>query len=189
MRTAIIGGSFNPPHIGHLQLAEEVKTLGFERIIFVPSNISAHKPLIERPSALQRLEMTRLAADIAGAVTEDCEIRRGGVSYTIETVQYCKNKYRVTGRPAVVIGDDLLKGFSMWKCASELAEQAQIIIAHRVSEQRLPFEYAHVYMDNYMLPVSSSQIRALRAEGKAYRFLVPPAIFDYIEDRNLYERD
>lgn len=188
MRTAILGGSFNPPHIGHLQLAEEVRHMGYERILFIPSNISAHKPSVDRPTPSERLHMTSLAAARAGAEVDDCEIKRGGVSFSIETVSYCLDTYDVTGKPALIIGDDLINGFDRWKSAGELALAADILVARRLSETPLPFPYPHEYIENVLLPVSSSQIRELKAMGRAYKFLVPYDIFQYIEANNLYSQ-
>ena len=186
MRTAVIGGSFNPPHIGHLLLADEVRHSGYERVLFIPSFVSAHKQGVSRPSPDHRLRMTELAAEAAGAETDDCEIRRGGVSYTIDTVEDLLQRFDVTGKLGIVIGDDLLAGFYKWKQAAHLAETVDIVVAKRMGNSDSDFGYPHVRLDNFVLPVSSTHVRELIQQKRAYKFLVPESVFQYIEENKLY---
>ena len=169
-----------------MQLAEEIRHLGYQRIICVPSYFSTHKHRIQRPSPELRLEMAALMARGIAATVDDCEIRRGGVSYTIDTVEQLYRDYEISGKLGVVIGDDLIEGFHLWKEADSLAERADILVAHRLYSEEREFSFRHRYIDNLVLPISSTLIRRLRAEGRAYRFLVPNSIFDYIETHDLY---
>ena len=95
MKIAVLGGSFNPIHVGHLVLADEVcSTLGYDRVLFIPAFVPPHKEMTGGFSARDRLEMTRLACEGDERFeTESCEIDRGGVSYTYDTICYLEEKY------------------------------------------------------------------------------------------------
>ena len=135
MRIAVFGGSFNPIHMGHLALADEVcVSLGYDRVIFIPTYIPPHKTFSDTVSAADRLEMVRLACEGDGRFTVDsCEIDRGGVSYTFDTVSWLEEKYSGTldGKIGLVLGDDLLPGFHLWYRAADLAEKCDLILARR----------------------------------------------------------
>ncbi|MDR3200284.1 MAG: nicotinate (nicotinamide) nucleotide adenylyltransferase [Spirochaetales bacterium] len=189
MKIAVLGGTFNPIHNGHLFLAEEVLSLGYERVIFVPSHKPAHKEVNAHDDPLMRLEMTRLAcAGREEFIVEDCEILRKGTSYTIQTIEYLMGKYDIAEKPGLVIGDDLVAGFDRWKNSDALRKTVRVIIAHRTTEARLPFSGDHVYVQNAILPLSSSEIRRRIQEGRAYRYLIPEAVYAFIRSRGLYTR-
>lgn len=100
MKVAILGGTFNPVHLGHLCLADDVRlTFGYESIVFVPANIPAHKNIEEDVSVDQRIDMLRTAVKAIPHFTVDtCEIDRGGISYTIDTVRLLSAKYSVENK-------------------------------------------------------------------------------------------
>ncbi|MDR1626070.1 MAG: nicotinate (nicotinamide) nucleotide adenylyltransferase [Spirochaetia bacterium] len=187
MKIAVLGGTFDPIHNGHLFLAEEVLSLGYRRVIFVPSFKPAHKEVGAKDDPALRLEMTRLAcAGREEFIVEDCEIARAGTSYTIQTIDYLREKYDFGEKPGLVIGDDLVAGFGFWKKAGVLKKAVKLIIAHRLSAENFPFEGDHIYVENSILPLSSSEIRQRIAGGKAYRYLVPEAVYGFIRSRGLY---
>jgi nicotinate-nucleotide adenylyltransferase len=184
---AVLGGTFDPIHNGHLFLAEQVLALGYARVIFVPSFKPAHKEVGAKDEPALRLEMTRLAcAGRQEFIVEDCEIAREGTSYTIQTIGYLGEKYGFLEKPGLVIGDDLVAGFGRWKKAGDLKKAVKVIIAHRLSKEEVPFEGDHIYLENSILPLSSSEIRRRIAAGKAYRYLVPEAVYGFIRSRGLY---
>lgn len=190
MRTAILGGTFNPPHLGHLLLAEEVaQQFGYERVLLVPSHRPAHKEIEGDVSPTQRWEMLLAACEGSTIlVPDDCELRRRGVSYSIDTVESVLRQGGITGRPGLIIGDDLFKTFSTWKSSQRLLQLCDLIVAHRESPQRLEYPYPHLYADNKILPISSTEIRQRIRSGRPWRWLVPPGVFRYIETRGLYRR-
>ncbi|MDR2159764.1 MAG: nicotinate (nicotinamide) nucleotide adenylyltransferase, partial [Treponema sp.] len=160
MRLAILGGSFNPVHVGHLYLADTALTrLGYHRIILIPAFQSPFKLGAETASPKDRLDM--LAASIAGdprLTIDDCEIRREGVSYTIDTIAGIAKRYRPEGRPGLILGDDLAETFHQWRNAGAIAEQAGIIIARRIfagSSPPPPFPFPYTELDNEVMNVSS----------------------------------
>jgi nicotinate-nucleotide adenylyltransferase len=190
MRYAILGGSFNPVHLGHLFLADTVlSALNYDRIILVPAFQSPFKPgaLETGVSPKDRLDM--LAAAITGdprLTIDDCEIRREGVSYTIDTLGDIVRRYPPEGKPGLILGDDLARDFPQWRKSAELTELADIIIARRLQTGEGVYPYPYRRITNEVMEISSAMIRERIAAGKGWRSLVPPAVRTIIEDRRLY---
>ena len=189
MKLAILGGSFNPVHIGHLFLADEVLSrLEYDRVILVPAFQSPFKADVEGTPPRYRVEM--LAASISGdprLTIDDCELNREGVSYTIETVIDIIDRYRPEGKPGLIMGDDLVSSFDKWQRPGDIAELADFIIAQRDGSAALEsFPYPYRALNNSIMNVSSSQIRKKIANGEAWRFLVPAGARYIIEARGLY---
>lgn len=213
MKIAVLGGSFNPVHIGHLILADSVCTeLGYDRIIFVPSFIPPHKLPANDTDPSVRLKMLGLALeDDERFVLDSCEIDRKGVSYTYDTVCHLEQKYAdsLDGKIGLIIGEDLAADFDKWHRASELAQKVQLILAVReevtgVNPENInrpagkfgqnpacrgleDFPFPHVTVHNPPVKVSSSLIRQLAAEKKSFRYLVTEKVFEYILNGHLYE--
>ena len=136
MTLAVLGGSFNPVHIGHLALADAVcAEFGYDKVLFVPTAEPPHKkPAADFASAADRLAMLRLA--VAGNPrfeVSDAEIARGGISYTYDTLEEFSEKYRgeLSARIGLIMGSDLLSGFHLWQNADKIAENADLILASR----------------------------------------------------------
>ena len=207
MKIAVLGGSFNPIHVGHLVLADEVcSTLGYDRVLFVPAFVPPHKEMNGGFSAQDRLEMTRLACEGDERFeAESCEIDRGGVSYTYDTICYLEEKYstELEGKIGLIMGNDLLPGFHLWHKAKELSEKCQLILAlrpdgdsHSGNSNKPKGDYANLdsnfdasreelfkgalHMDNPLLEISSTEIRTRIADGRSIRYLVPSLVFKYI---------
>jgi nicotinate-nucleotide adenylyltransferase len=117
---------------------------------------------------------------------DDCEIRRKGVSYTIDTLGDIKKRYLPEGKPALILGDDLARDFPQWKKAGEIAEQADIIIAHRMNAEESPFPFPHRWLKNGIMDLSSGAVRDRIRRGEGWRYLVPPGVRLLIEGRGLY---
>lgn len=186
INAVIMGGTYNPVHIGHLHLAEEVlNSFSPERIILVPSNISAHKQDKKIVNSHHRLEMLKIACRKTMFEIDACEIERGGISYSIDTIRYIVSKYNLKSKPGLVIGDDLVSGFDNWKNAASVADEAQLILACR-NAGKLSFEYKHQRVNNLKLEISSSDIRNRIYEGKPCRYLLPAGVYEYIIEHKLY---
>ena len=191
-----MGGSYNPIHIGHLMLADAVALrYGYDTVAFVPAFLSPFKDGHSGCTAEDRLAMVKLAiADNPAFYCEPCEIQRQGVSYTIDTLKFLKKKFpQCEGKIGLIIGDDLLEGFSGWREAEHIPDYADIIVGNRIID-RYSTEQAdtagkvpHLRVDNALLPVSSSGIRAAIKEKKSWRYLVPSAVYSYIKEHKLYE--
>jgi nicotinate-nucleotide adenylyltransferase len=213
MKIAILGGSFNPVHIGHLSLADAVLTaLGYDRVILVPAFQSPFKIGAEGASPADRMEM--LAASIPSdprLIIDDCEIKREGVSYTIDTLKDIIARYRPERKPGLILGDDLASTFCKWRSPGEIAELADIIIARRLSpdnrqaagageefdcsgsngtggggEKTEGFQFLCIALENEIISVSSRQVREKISKNEDWRYLVPSGARYIIEDRLLY---
>ena len=190
MRIAVLGGTFNPVHLGHLNIAGEVQAeLGYQRIIFVPANIPAHKNMEMDAGPENRLKMLELAASpYPDFLVDDCELTRGGTSYTIDTIRDLSRRYPVYGKPGLIIGDDLVEDFKTWRDVDRLVELVDLIVARRRSPANVEIRYPCRYIDNSLYPISSSQIRkkVYSGNGDSVRKWLPPEVFDYIQENDLY---
>lgn len=184
----IMGGTYNPVHIGHLHLIDEIQKEFRPEIFFIiPSNISAHKIDKRIISAVHRLKMLEIACRDLDVVVEDCEIKRKGVSYSIDTIRYIKEKYNLEEKPGFVIGDDLAAGFAEWRDPELVAEESELIIAHRGLKSSVnDFKYSYSELDNMLLEISSSDIRKRISEHRACRYLLPHGVYEYIVSNKLY---
>jgi len=189
MKLAILGGSFNPVHIGHLILAETVLLeFEYDRVILIPTYQSPFKIDAQGGSPKDRMDM--LTASIAGDphfTVEDTEIKRKGISYTIDTIKDIINRYHPTGKPALILGDDLICDFNKWKSAEEIAELADIIIANRIPSGSMDFPYPHRRLNNTIIEISSEYIRDQIKNQGIWRYLVPQSACKIIEERRLYD--
>ncbi len=134
MKIAVYGGSFNPVHCGHLTVADEVLSLGYDKVLFVPTFIAPHKQLSASVSPSSRLAMLEAAiSDNPNFEVEPCEIQRGGVSYTIDTIRFLMDKYKgkIDGKLGLVMGQEIAAEFYKWKGPDEIASLCDIIIASR----------------------------------------------------------
>jgi nicotinate-nucleotide adenylyltransferase len=184
---AILGGSFDPVHNGHLSMALAVLPLGYDRIILVPAYQSPFKPPEQGETAEVRLQM--LLAAISGNrrfTVDACEIRREGVSYTIDTLRDIKERYQFDGKPALIFGDDLAPTFPHWKDSADIAREADIIVASRFSSAQIPYPYQCAFLGNVIMDVSSASVRDMIQDGGDWRPLVPDGVRRIIEDRGLY---
>ena len=134
MKIAVYGGSFNPIHCGHLTVADETLSLGYDKVLFVPTFIAPHKQLTASVSPSSRLAMLEAAiSDNPNFEVEPCEIQRGGVSYTIDTIRFLMDKYKgkIDGKLGLVMGQEIAAEFYKWKGPDEIASLCDIIIASR----------------------------------------------------------
>jgi nicotinate-nucleotide adenylyltransferase len=174
--------------LGHLYVADEVLTrLNYDRVILIPAFISPFKPGLGDNLAADRLDM--LAASVPAddrIIIDDSEIRRGGVSYTVDTLRELKQRYPGEEKFGLVLGDDLVRGFPQWKQVEEILALADIIIAHRLSAERTPFPYPCRELTNQVMELASGNIRDRIQRGESWRYLVPQGARLIIEDRRLY---
>lgn len=188
MKLLVFGGSFNPVHVGHLILAEEaLESLGADRCLFVPAAKPPHKELASGASDADRIDMLSAAIrDEPRFALETCEIERGGLSFTVDTLASIIEEYRPAEKPYLLLGDDLAPGFSSWKMPERIVSMARIVLAHRSSRIFPDFSWEHDRLDNRMIDISSSDIRARISRGISCRQALPPAVFGIIRERGLY---
>ncbi|AIN94461.1 nicotinate-nucleotide adenylyltransferase [Treponema putidum] len=199
MRLAILGGSFNPIHLGHLNLAfHSYKELAYDKIAIVPAYISPFKIFSKDTEVEDRLKMIDLAiADKPYLYCELYEIERQGVSYTIDTINYLYKKFPdIEGKIGLIIGDDLKDNFSRWKDAEEIIKKTDIIIGRRTGLKghsnilNTGFAEASVKeLKNEILNISSTQIRDAVLKDEDFSSLVPKGVYDYIVEHGLYKNN
>lgn len=196
MRIGIMGGTFNPPHNGHVHAAQQAaQALRFDRLLLIPDNVPPHKTLPKgSASGEQRLEMTRrMAKLIPGAEASDMELRRGGRSYTAETLRRLTAEHPGS-ELYFIMGTDMLLTLDQWRepeviCAlATLAviardEADRTAIARKAAWLKDKWQARVAIVDCPALPVSSTEVRADR---QRCREMVPAEIFAYIERQNLY---
>lgn len=192
----ILGGTFDPIHIGHLWIAEEARDqLGLSEVFFIPAHVSPFKTHIISASAQARLTMVRLAiADNPAFRAEPLEIERPGPSYTIDTLRILHSRY--PGCPLfLILGSDSLASLAAWREAMALVAMAQIAVYPRSGvcpdleqlERELPgLRAALIELDALKLDISATVIRQRVQDGRSIRYLVPPAVEAYIHEHSLY---
>ncbi|MBI4357760.1 MAG: nicotinate-nucleotide adenylyltransferase [Candidatus Omnitrophica bacterium] len=190
MRIGILGGTFDPVHNGHLALAyAALEQLKLDRLVFVPA---CHHPLREKESATiaspeSRLEMVRLA--IKGEPNfevADCEIKRRGVSYTVDTLREFRAKYPRPSELFFVTGGDWGKNLDQWKDIQIIFSLAHFIVAKRPGFDTRHLPRSVELLDFVPLDISSTQVREeLRTKG--FSSLVPKEVLNYVHDHKLYQ--
>jgi nicotinate-nucleotide adenylyltransferase len=188
-RIGIFGGSFNPVHLGHLLVAQAaIEEMGLTRLFFVPAAQSPFKPESKPASAAERLRWLRLAlAGCIWAEVDDQELRRGGVSYTIDTVRDYSQRF-VGADLFYLVGADQVAQLPKWKSAEELARLATFVVLPRPGQIQapLPSPFAGRWLTGLPLAVSSSQIRSRIKSGLSIRHLVPATVAEAILNSGLY---
>jgi nicotinate-nucleotide adenylyltransferase len=188
-RLGLFGGSFDPVHLGHLLVAQAAREeLTLERLFFIPAAQSPFKPAQPPAAPEERLRLLRLA--LAGKTwceLDDQEIRRGGVSYTVDTVRDYLNRFP-GAQLFYLIGGDHVRQLPKWRDAAELARLVQFLVIPRPgqSETSLPAPFRGRNLVGFPLGVSSSQIRARVKAGQPIEHLVPHAVAESIRNNGLY---
>ena len=199
-RIGIYGGTFNPPHIGHIQAAKQaVSLLGLSKLLLVPAYAPPHKSALpsNSPTPRQRLEMLRIAAaDSPKIEVSDLELTREGISYSVETVAQVRRDYP-EAELVLFVGTDMFLSFDTWKNPDEILKNASLGVFYRgekgersdIQEKKAELEArgARVYLvQNDVIPISSTQMRRLLAFRCAGEFL-PEGVLDYVREHRLYD--
>ena len=194
-RVGLFGGTFDPPHLGHLALAEWARVqLRLDRVIFVVAGEPPHKRGRVRTDAAHRVALTRRAVRGNPAFeVSTLEVRRKGLSYTVDTVREFAED-AVPARLYLLMGADMFETFGTWVQPHEILRHATLAVALRPGTRpprRTPYDSMGrgvVWLDNPGLEVSSSALRARASAGESVRYLTPDAVARYIEQHRLYRR-
>ena len=192
MKIAILGGTFDPPHLGHLILAETVlKELNYDKVLFIPSKIPPHKNISGEVSDEDRLNMLKLSIEDDKRFSfDDYELNSEGISYSIKTLNYLYQNYNIDGKIALIIGADLIKNFHKWKEPEKISELTNIVAVNREENDNLDKENIEKYNIKIIIApridISSTLIRERIKKNKAFRYFLNNKVYDYIISNKLY---
>jgi nicotinate-nucleotide adenylyltransferase len=197
-KLGVLGGTFNPIHLGHLIVAQDaMEQLCLERVIFIPSATPPHKRYEGNATAAQRLAMLRLAIrDNPQFDADDLEIRRGGTSYSVDTLTELRRR-GVRERFYFIIGADSLRELHRWREVERLVQLCTFVTVPRPGFQPKPVvdpkldaatrrRLRQQVLRGHACDIASRDIRSRIAQGKSIRYLVPDAVARYIETHRLY---
>jgi nicotinate-nucleotide adenylyltransferase len=192
MRLGIFGGTFDPPHVGHLIVADDVAAaLGLDRVIFVPAGTHPLKGTsVEAPGSI-RLEMIAAATDGSELfVVDDREVQRGGPSYTVDTLAEIAAQ-QPGAELFLLVGSDILAELHRWRQVDEIVELARITVMTRagVDLDQPPADTLEARrVEVTHVAISSSDVRDRIRMGQPYRYMVPAPVYRIIEENSLYRR-
>jgi nicotinate-nucleotide adenylyltransferase len=201
MRIGILGGTFDPVHVGHLIIAETVRDeMRLDKVLFIPAATPPHKQNRPVTDAAHRLEMIRLAVEGNAAFeASDVEIKRGGVSYSIETIEGLRAQAGDAAGFFFIVGADTVPELATWKDIDHLVHLCTFVVVARPGfrienllgekiglapdvRQRI----LRHFIDAVRVDISSTELRARLAEGKSVRYRLPAAVEGYIRAKGLY---
>jgi nicotinate-nucleotide adenylyltransferase len=192
----VLGSAFNPPHLGHLALAQEALwQLGLEEVVLMPTGEAPHKRILDDPGRELRLAMTRLAAaDDPRFTVSSLEVEREGPSYTYETLELLADE-KGERDLVFVMGADAAVGLESWREPGRVVDLARLAVARRagVSDadvgavlRSLGAGGRATMLEMPQFGVSSSAVRERAAAGRPLRYLVPEAVARFIEEKGIY---
>lgn len=197
MRIGIMGGTFNPPHMGHINAAKTALSgVPLDKVIFIPTGVPPHKELAESSASTKdRFEMAKLAAESIGASVSDVEILRKGKSYTADTLSYF-NESNPEDELWLIMGTDMFLSLESWRNPETIFRLAKIAVVPRNREsikvlsdfgEHLRERYGTEYLvlDTEVIEISSTELREKLKQGKALD-LIPENVYKYIVENQLY---
>ena len=196
MRVGILGGTFNPPHLGHLVAAQEAyRELELDLVLLIPAATPPHKPVEDEPGARHRLELCRRAVrDDERFSVSDIELQREGPSYTVDTLEILRS-HASSNDLFLILGGDIAAGLPGWHEPERVLELATVAIAERRGTAREAVEEALTELKGgerarfFQMPrigISSTMVRRRVRCGQPIRYFVPDGVKHYIETHGLY---
>ena len=199
MRVGIYGGTFNPPHKAHIKSAEAfIEKMQLDCLYIVPSCVPPHKEYAGNVSAEDRFEMCRLAfLDIPHTVISDVEIKRGGKSYTYETLSFFKDE---NCEIFFLCGTDMFLTLDTWKCPAVIFDLSTICLIRRESEHENTVKISEKLLEykekfnarievlySDVIELSSTYVREILPHGKLTDKYIPMSVINFINERGLYK--
>ena len=188
-KVGVFGGTFDPIHYGHLITAQSVWEIRkLDKILFIPAFISPHKSDVKTSLPEDRLKMIKIAIEGVDFFDySDIEIKKGGISYTVDTLSELKKKY---DEIEFIIGYDNIFEFHTWKDPDEIMKLAKIIVLKRKSSHPPQFKDKYynqaVFVQTRGIEISATDIRERVKKGLPINFLVPPKVMENIYNKKLY---
>ncbi|MDO4552230.1 MAG: nicotinate-nucleotide adenylyltransferase, partial [Bacillota bacterium] len=199
MKIGILGGSFDPIHVGHLLLAEQAReSAELDRVVFIPTYVSPFKVGAVAASGEDRFRMTELAAEGNPYFeVSDIELKAAEVSYTVHTMEQCEALYGPEAELFLITGTDAFLDMDRWYRAEELFRRYAILVGNRPGKREMElmeamWRFKEKYgcrarrIDMPRQDISSTDIRRRAAEGKSVKYLVPAGVEEYILRNRLY---
>ncbi|HXG36111.1 MAG TPA: nicotinate-nucleotide adenylyltransferase [Dehalococcoidia bacterium] len=196
LKLGILGGTFDPVHLGHLLMADVAQEeFSLDRVIFMPAGLPWRKTEREITPAKHRLNMLDLALQGTGFRVSTAEMEREGPSYTVDTLEQLATEYPGAAL-FFILGYDALLDMPNWKSPERIVQLATLVVAlRRHGDELHNRDLARVLQDGRLhklampiIEISSSDIRERVASGRSIRFRVPPGVEEYIRRNNLYQR-
>lgn len=189
MPLAVLGGSFDPVHCGHVAMARHILDAGLAREVRVIPACNSPFKTGAVVTAEDRLAMVRLAfAACSDCIVDGREIKRGGPSYMVETLEELHNEFPER-KLRLIIGADNVAEFSRWHRSSDLLSLARVLVLERPGQVQNELDHlssSFIVVSGFDQRVSSSEIRAILAAGQTPGEFVPPEVAEYIRDKSLY---
>ncbi|HEX4010796.1 MAG TPA: nicotinate-nucleotide adenylyltransferase [Solirubrobacteraceae bacterium] len=196
MRLGILGGTFNPPHLGHLVCAQEAyRELRLDQVMLIPAGVPPHKPVDAEPGPEHRLELCRLAIrDDDRFTVSDLELRRDGPSYTVDTLDILST-HVPSNELFLILGADIAAGLPQWYRAERVLELATVAVAKRRGTPKEAVQRAlgqlgagdrATFFQMPRIGISSTMVRRRVRAGQPIRYFVPDGVVEYIERHGLY---
>jgi nicotinate-nucleotide adenylyltransferase len=188
MRLGMLGGSFDPPHVGHLLIAiDAFEALALDKLVFIPAAVQPLKVGQAGASAAHRLTMVRrLVADDPRFAVDAIEAERAGLSFSVDTVAAYAEGYPEAER-FFLVGADVVESFGSWREPDRIARLAQIVVVRRGKEESgEAVGRGFRQLETRRIDVSSTEIRARIRAGQSIHGFVPPAVAEYIATAGLY---
>ncbi|MCD2256675.1 nicotinate-nucleotide adenylyltransferase [Lactobacillus sp. CC-MHH1034] len=188
-QVGILGGTFNPPHLGHLIMADQVlKQLGLEKVLFMLDNQPPHVDQKQTIPSTFRKDMVNLAIlDNLNFELETLELERGGKSYTYDTIRELKLRHPDTDY-YFIIGGDMVAYLPKWYKIESLIKMVHFVGVRR-QDYAVHSPYPVIWVDAPLIDISSSNVRQRVRTNRSIHYLVPNAVEDYIYDKGLYVHD
>jgi len=193
MKVCLFGGTFDPPHLGHLIIAQTIfEAENFDQIVFVPAYQPPHKNGMKISPVDQRLEMLKIAiSENPNFVMSDLEIQRKGLSYSIDTIiEYKKQNNLSSDELFYLMGSDSLKQFKKWKDTKRIIDESRVIVAIRPGFR--PSDIPNWILAKIQfasiprIEISSTTIRDRWIDDKTIRYMVTESVWQYINKNKLY---
>jgi nicotinate-nucleotide adenylyltransferase len=196
VRVGILGGTFNPPHVGHLVCAQEAYLQRqLDRVILVPARVPPHKPVEDEPGPEHRLRLCELAVNgDERFIVSSIEMRRPGPSYTVDTLEELHSQ-APDNEMFLIVGGDVAAGLPSWHEPERVLSLACLAVAERRGTARAAVERAlgelngrdrSRFFEMPRIGVSSTMVRRRARAGEPMKYLVPDAVIDYIHEHSLY---
>lgn len=186
-KIGVFGGTFNPPHLGHLKLAQSfADELGLSEVRIIPSYVPPHKQATDLASGDDRLKMCRLtfSGDSRFRVS-DIEIKRGGKSYTYDTLTAIKNEEPDT-EIYMFVGSDMLNSFDKWYRYEDILKLCILCACVRSRDDVLSEKFDYIKIDFEPIDISSTEIRRMIKDGEGAENYLATQVSEYIKERRLY---